>query len=215
MRTTRSFVASLLAALAVLAAPPRASAQPIPITNPGFETDVLGDGAFISSATRWTVTGDAGTFNPTAASYLTGAPEGQNVAFASGRGGSLSQILAAVWLPNVTYAFQVLIGDRLDTPFGQYTVELLAGGTSFTSITSAISPGDGLFTPVTIGLTLTPANPAVGQTIGIRLGAVGTQVNFDDVSLTVTSPAPEPATVALTAGGLALLGLAARRRRAS
>jgi hypothetical protein len=213
MRITRSLVPALLAALAVVAAPPRATAQPIPIVNPGFEADVLGDGAFIFSATGWTVTGDAGTFNPTVASYLTEAPEGQNVAFASGRGGSLEQTLAAVWLPNVHYAFQVLVGDRLDSPFAQYTVQLLAGGGDLSSITSSVSPGDGVFAPLSIGITLAPANPAVGQAIGIRLSGLGGQVNFDDLSLIATSTVPEPATMALTAGGLALLGVSARRRR--
>jgi len=124
----------------------------IPITNPGFEAFTLVDGQFTrpffgsgpvgtaivtpNPIPGWTLTpahGDGGTFNPTTAQYSGQAPEGQNVAYSSFfltgfPPPTILQVLPAVLTSNTRYTLQVEVGNRLDTPFPGYVVQLLAGG---------------------------------------------------------------------------------------
>ena len=79
------------------------SAAPVLILNPGFEAPVIGDSAAVFSLTDWASFGDAGTFNPHAAAFATGAPEGENVAFASHGSPTINQVLSATAQANTLY----------------------------------------------------------------------------------------------------------------
>src|SRR5690242_8837254 len=93
MRTVRTPAATALLALAALAAPTLAPAQPIAIVNPSFELPALGDGGFVTGTAGWTFIGpgDAGTWNPTVGHYPAGVPDGVQIAFSNG--GTLAQDL--------------------------------------------------------------------------------------------------------------------------
>ncbi|MDH3397896.1 MAG: hypothetical protein OEM81_08720, partial [Acidimicrobiia bacterium] len=171
------------------AAPP----TPLTVVNAGFEDNVLDDGAFTSSfAAGWTVlstpAGGAGAFNPSTA-HLTGqAAEGSNTAYSNG--GTISQTLTNTLTEGSTYELSVQVGDRLDTAFPGYTVELWAGGTMLASADQTdlpVVPNDGWVTANVTYEALT-GDPQLGQPLEIRLTSAGTQTNFDAVQLTVTSP---------------------------
>jgi len=175
------------------AAPP----TPLTVVNAGFEDNVLDDGAFTSSfAAGWTVlstpAGGAGAFNPSTA-HLTGqAAEGSNTAYSNG--GTISQTLTNTLTEGSTYELSVQVGDRLDTAFPGYTVELWAGGTMLASADQTdlpVVPNDGWVTANVTYEALT-GDPQLGQPLEIRLTSAGTQTNFDAVQLTVTSPVSSP-----------------------
>jgi hypothetical protein len=211
----RLTVALALLSLAVPAA--HVSAQAIAITNPSFEADVLADNGFLLTASGWTITPFAGAYNPNAAAYPGGAPNGQNVLFSSG--GSASQTLSATLAASTTYTLSYFVGQRADgLGFSAYRVELLAGSTTVASDGSLL-PAPGTFLPGTVTFTSGASGPLIGQALGIRVSASGDQPSFDNLSLLasgVTQPpatsVPEPASVALVAAGLLALGAVTRRK---
>jgi hypothetical protein len=197
---------------------------PIPVTNAGFESDVLAPGGFTSNtfATGWTCTPvggptDCGVFRPQAAQYPGGAPEGVNVAYSNG--GTITQNLAATLALNTTYTLSVDVGKRLDMGFTSYLIELLAGSTVIASDNTTLNPAAGTFLLSTRTYNSGAANILAGQTLSILLrGNAGGQPDFDAVALNaVVSAVPEPGPATLCLIGLGLIctsklrGVLARR----
>lgn len=181
----------------------------VPITNAGFETQVLADGTFTSGTlTGWTITGgtSAGAFNPTVSHFPGQAPEGQNTAYSNGP--TISQILSDTLQANTNYTLLVEVGDRLDTAFPGYAVEFRAGGALLAS-ESALIPPNGTFLTSQINFFAPAGHPNLGQALEIRLLSSGTQTNYDNVRLEATV-IPEPVTLLLV--GFGLIGLGAWQR---
>jgi streptogramin lyase len=157
----------------------------VPINNPGFEAQVLGDGGFLTTTlTGWTlsVPSQSGPYNPPAGAYPGGVvPEGQNVAYSNG--GTISQVLTQALVAGTRYTLTVRVGDRLDAAFPGYRVQLLAGGTLLAEET-AQTPANGTFATSTVDYDSMANDPRAGLPLEIRLVSNGIQVNFDDVRLT-------------------------------
>lgn len=190
-------------------------AGPIAINNPGFETGVL-DNAGAKGPYGFTIpdwTGGTGPTPPVAGVYrpiatISIPPEGENVAFTNGP--TIAQVLADVLSPYNTYALTVQVGERTDRPSTGYLVELLAGGVVLAS-DSGVTAGPGSWLTSTVNYT---SGASSGGALEIRLStlggyAPGTQVLFDEASL--TQAVPEPATFSLI--GFGLIGLVAVSRR--
>lgn len=154
----------------------------IPILNPGFELPVLTNGDSTGSLVGWvSLGGSDGTYNPSTTHYAGGvAPEGQNVGFS--QGGTIAQVLSASLMPSHRYRLDVLVGDPLHRPFPGFVVQLLAGGVVLAEATGP-TPANGTFVPVSVTYDAHRNDPHLGQVLEIRLRAVGTQANFDDVRL--------------------------------
>jgi hypothetical protein len=189
-----------------------ASASPVLIVNAGFETPALDDSGVIFSAPGWVTFGDAGTFDPHAAAFAAGAPEGENVAFAS-RGVTLfSQVLAATAQANTLHTLTMLVGNRLDTPFGGYQIDLWAGNTLLGRDDNSLLPDDGAFLVSTIQSFVAPGSAAIGSALEIRFRSLDWQIVFDDVRLDAVErrAVPEPGVAVLFF--VACASLAVRRR---
>ena len=194
----------------------------LPVVNPGFDVDPLADGNNtcngVSGFTGWNSLGGGcgtGLFNPQAGQYPGGTvPSGDNVAYLNGNVGYW-QALGSTWQPNDTVTFALLVGQRLDEPFGGYTLELRAGSdydtsTLLQSFSSLVSPGAGLFGPTSVTHSTGGFDAAIGQQILVAFRGQGVQTNFDSVTVESTAT-PEPGTYGLL--GTALVGLALVRRR--
>ncbi len=157
----------------------------------------------------WLNSGDSGTFNPHAAAFAAGAPEGENVAFSSVGGPTISQVLTATAQANTLYTLTMLVGNRLDTPFVGYQAELWAGGTMLAQDDTSQLPADGQFLLSTVQYFVAAGDAVAGSALEIRFRSLGLQTVFDDVRLDATERVPEPALLAL----LGLGGAAAVRRK--
>ena len=194
------------------------------LVNASFEDPVVADGVFspppTPPITGWIVGGGtgAGVFNPVSGVHYIGpgTTDGLQVAYSNGGGSNIAQVLSDVLTANTQYTLQVDIGDRIDTAFGGYTVDFLAGTTVLASDNNTLTPNGGfLESTVTFFAPLGHAN--LGQALQIRLTSNGVQTNFDNVRLDATpvrvSAVPEPATLCIWSGlGLVLVGAAYRRR---
>ncbi len=171
--------------IAILLFSPFAQAAPITVTNPGFEANVLADGFFtVGIVTGWTLSGSAGAFNPTIASFPGEAPEGSNTAFSNGP--TLTQTVSTA-VAGTLYTLTVLVGARADIPgfFPGYTVALQINGSTVASASSP-TPADGTFSLVTVQYTA--GGPDDGLPLGILLDSIGIQTNFDLVQLDAAAP---------------------------
>lgn len=186
-----------------------ANAAPVLIANAGFESQLIGDSVAAFNIDSWSNSGDSGAFNPDAGAFAAGAPEGENVAFSSVGGPTISQVLAATAQANTLYTLTMLVGNRLDALFGGYQTELWAGGTMLAQDNGSQTPTDGQFLLSTVQYFVAAGDAAAGSALEIRFRSLGYQTVFDDVKLDATERVPEPALLAL----LGLGGAAAVRRK--
>jgi hypothetical protein len=211
MRQTVKSLVTIAAAMSVLAsAVSSAGAAPVLIVNAGFEAATLDDSQAIFTLDGWVNSGDSGTFDPHAAAFAAGAPEGDNVAFASHGGPTISQVLDATAQANTLYTLTILVGNRLDADFGGYQTGLWAGGMLLAQDNGTQLPADGQFLLSTVQYFIAADDAAVGLPIEIRLSSLGWQTVFDDVRLDSAEQVPEPALLALIGLGV---GETVRRRR--
>lgn len=188
-----------------------ASAAPVLIVNAGFEAPSLVDSQAIFGVAGWVNVGDSGTFDPHPAALSAGAPEGDNVAFASYGSPTISQVLTTSAQANTLYTLTMLVGHREDTnSFGGYQAELWAGGTLLAQDNNSLAPAEGQFLLSTVQYFVASGDAAVGSLLQIQFRSLGYQTVFDDVRLDAIERVPEPALLALLGLGCAA---AARRRR--
>ena len=212
MRQTVKCLSTVMTTAAlVFCAVAAASAAPVLIANAGFESASLDDSQAIFTLAGWENSGDSGTFDPHADAFATGAPEGENVAFASHGGPTISQVLAATARANTLYTLTMLVGNRLDAPFGGYQTELWAGGILLAQDNGSLFPADGQFLMSTVQYFVAAGDAVAGSALEIRFRSLGWQTVFDDVRLDGTARGvPEPTLLALFGlGGAAVL----RRRK--
>lgn len=201
---------AVLVALSLLVAGGGADAAPVLIVNAGFEDSILVDGEVDFTPLGWNSSGDSGAFNPHPAA-LTAAPEGQNVAFASFGGPTLSQVLASTVEADTLYTLTLLVGNRIDADFGGYQTELWAGGTLLASDNNSLAPADDTFLLSSVQAFVAAGNPTIGSPLEIRFRSLGWQTVFDEVRLDAERRVvPEPGMLTLLA--LGTTALAARRR---
>jgi hypothetical protein len=192
-----------------------AHATPIQVDNPSFENDqwnpswytAPGIGYYESGISGWNTPPGGGTWIPIipGVAYDT-IPDGSKIAIAQAT--TISQILTSN-LQVGDYTLKVYVGDRKDNSgFPGYAVQLYAGGNSLVS-DSSLTPNNGWLLD-TLHYHATSSSPGLGQPLQIRLTAVKSQVNFDDVTLDYSS-APIPGSVLLLGSGL--LGLVFWRRK--
>lgn len=198
---------------------PALCATSLNIINPSFEIDILGNGGNGYTVNGWTPNVGCcgvGIQDPTTGMYTSGLSfDGNNFAYGNGGGYGYYQVLTAVFQPNTTYLFSMMVGHRNDLSFGGYKLELRAGSTfSFLPVlataSSASGPGPDQWALQSVVYTTGASGTEIGQNILISFGSLGIQTNFDLASATA-SPVPEPGTLGLI--GASLIGIGMRRLR--
>jgi len=201
----------------------------VTIQNPSFEqiaptnplTSMCGPGCAYNAGNPmpgWIISGvstinngiaSAGQFEP-GSFFSLPLPDGNIVAYINS--GSISQTLGVSVLPDSTYTLSVDVGRRTDIITGvNYSLNLLDGSNvlgTCTQSSSNASIAAGTFADITLTCTTGASVPA--GLLGIELTGDGTQVNFDNVQLSVstsTVSTPEPGALALTFVGLLMGGL--------
>jgi hypothetical protein len=178
-------------ALAVASALPAAAiAQPIPVTNPSFESPATPPGGFTSEpAPGWPFAdagGVVGVFHPTQSSWGYSAPHGNQVLYLNGA--TVQQDVALLAQAGQTYTLRVLVVHRPNFFQQNYTIRLMAGSTVLAQDLGTLTPPAGQSLTSTLTATVPAGSPAIGQPLRIRLGGPS-QTNFDNVRLDIGIPA--------------------------
>jgi hypothetical protein len=136
-------------------------------------------------------------------------PNGNQIAWSNG--GTISQTLSATLQANTRYTLGAYVGRRVsNAAFAGYNIELLAGNTVLAS-NNSVTPVAGDFVYVPVSYTTVGSDPLLGQALQIRLTSLGTQANFDNITLDAAS-IPEPSAI-LGLLGFGLLGIASKLRQ--
>ncbi|MFT5524301.1 MAG: VCBS repeat-containing protein [Pirellulaceae bacterium] len=158
----------------------------ITVNNFSFENPGNGPNGFGGNIPDW-VDGDgagtgAGTFNPTTSRYPLGLSDGDDVAFSNGP--SISQVVGANLTAGMRYILQVDVGDRSDSTFPGFDVQLRAGGVVLAGADeTTVTVPDGGFGTATVEFIAPVGHAQLGQPLEIFLGSNGGQTNFDNVRL--------------------------------
>jgi len=194
------FVSSLIAAAAALALMPAAHA--VSLQGGSFQTLAGNSVEDFSDAGALSFTLGLENLTPVSLTYVVGGADGAQL------------------------AFDALIDNFLRTPM-QSVVFALGNGASFGTLGSAHAPFS------TVSVARLGANTArvafggngegygveVGDVFGTSAGATDWLINLNGLqagqsfTMTITTAVPEPSTYALVVTGLAVAGIAARRRR--
>lgn len=187
----------------------------ITINNPSFEsTSCSGPGPVSCAADGWT--GQGATFLPATGDMQ--AFDGSQYGFVNA-GGSLTQDLSTLLLPDTEYELTVWVANRTNNSDAGFcplctfdpVVELVAGGSTVLGQASGNTPAIGTWAEWTLDYTSPASGDPVGQDLSIVLSASASQGDFDLLQL---QSVPEPSTMLLVGAGLlAVLGGARRRRR--
>ena len=188
-----------LTSLAVAA--PVFAAQPISVTNPGFEEPGLADGSLQANIPGWSAFngGDVDLLNPAQSDLTAEAPEGQNVAVVTSTAAEngLSQTLSSPFQADATYTLTVKVANtKFTSGFPGYRIQLVANDAVLVEDDNALTVAEDSFVTSTVNYTYNAGLHAdlVGQPLQIRLlskGLVaGQEVAFDDVRLAVTLGSP-------------------------
>jgi hapalindole biogenesis HpiC1 cyclase-like protein len=230
------FLISAVCALTFCLLTTGAWADSVPIQNASFELVGNGLGQVVPTSVGlnqlcgpgcafnanpipgWMTTGATGSFMP--GSFFSSVPDGSIVAYTNL--GTISQTLTGIsLLPNSVYTLSVDVGRRSDFVAANYSLNLLNGSNFFctSGSTSDASITGGTFVNTTLtcatGATV-PAGFLGIDLIGLGLNGGGSQVDFDNVRLNVTTSSvstPEPSALALTFVGLFMGGLLFVRSR--
>lgn len=178
------------------------------IANPGFELPDYAPGQFGTSGTpgwtRFSGTGNWGSFYPTVGSWGYTAPFGEQVLYTNSV--TVQQTLADVAVAGFTYTLEVAVVNRPTFGSMNYRIDLLFGDTIVGSDIATLVPPVGGYLTSTISYTVQDGDAFIGQPLTIRLGGPGSQCNFDNVTV---NGVPAPSTLAL----VGIAGLVGSRRR--
>ena len=210
-----------LAALVALGTASASHAQNIPVQNFSFESPAVS--TFTTNViTGWSGGGGAGYGVQNLAAgpslFPGGIPDGTQYAYVNT--GYIFQDLGLSLTAGNTYTLTAYVGKRTDNAGAAGSINL-ASFTSglpvaFLAQSGSVTSPSGTFTKYTTSFTATGAQ--AGQDFGIVLNDTGTgQVDFDNVSLTQSSPVPEASTTVsfglLLALGMGRLVVAAKRKK--
>lgn len=218
--------AILLAAFAlVLLGPAQAFGGLVHIDNPSFEDPVSFTGSGIegrwsAQVPEWDDSGDSiGVFEPTTSGsdrVFESVPDGQQTCYLNG--GYVFQDLTATLLADTLYTLRVAVGDRYSKDsrdlgiLQDFRISLYAGSSELAFLTGGDSDvADGQFEYFQVQYLALADDPLLGSNLRIQLANTsgGSQVNYDDVSLSADA-VPVPAAVWLLGSGL--LGLVGLRK---
>jgi PEP-CTERM motif len=225
-----------VAAVAILLSAITAKATPITITNASFESPSspasTSKNPNILPGWVFNVQGGSeyGTMTVHSSSFSSvGASSGNNYAYINNDSPNVTDTLTSAAslgtiTPDTDYTLTVAIGNRNGTGLyndpGNVSFSLLANGVAFATqtVTNGTVP-NGTFDDFTLTYTTPDSGSMIGENLTIQLATLPEQSNafqagFDNVTLdeTTIAAAPEPATVILLVGGLALIGIARLRR---
>jgi hypothetical protein len=154
-----------------------ASAAPITILNPSFESPSVAQGTNSWDAiTNWTISsGDAGVWNP---GPWYAIPYGSQVAWMNA-GATISQTLGATIAPNSLYYLQAYVASGWYN--ASYTLQLVADNTVVAQITGQPPAQPFIFQQV--GLLYQPSNQYIGDNLQINISAAGAALDVNKVTL--------------------------------
>ena len=188
-----------------------ASASLVTVLNPSFELPDQANGDSTSAITSWVHTaGSSGVFDPNG--QIT--PTHLNQVAYVNAGAVISQVLTATLDANTLYTLLVDVGDRIDTTFGGYVINLYAGTTLLASDPGLLTPDGGFLTSTIVYSSLLADPLDIGEALRIELrdgSASGTQTNFDNVRLDATV-IPELSSAAIWSVLALTVGAGAKRR---
>jgi hypothetical protein len=204
---------AVLAGIVAFGAPAMALTN-IAVTNASFETlppgglpSGCGAGCSFSAGSipGWLTIGGTGQFQPGTAGFYNYVPDGLTVAYSNG--GTIAQTVSVTAAAGATYTLTGAFGRRTDT-INPGSISLFVGANQV--VATGISPTPGDWSIYTASYTATLAD--VGSAITIVLSSPGSQGGFDNIILTAV---PEPASWAMLLVGFGMVGVAARRRKAT
>ncbi len=204
-----------------------AHAAPITVPNFSFEIDSVNDGDANNGATGWIV--DLSKTSPVFANFKTANPSEAQFTGAGGNGPlpapaagakaltfedtPLTAITNTVPLGNLegnlTYTLTVAVGADKQFTFGNYEIELLAGGTTLVpTLTDHQVPAQNTFSNSVRTYVIPPGHPSIGSPLVIRLsassgssGTVPVKVYMDNVRLDASPTSVTPVTQTWNGGG--------------
>lgn len=194
------WVDNLSLSLAPTAPPPPPPGPLIEIANPSFEEPVLPDGQYNENNTPgWVGTGTFHVANP-ADDWFGNTSDGSSINPIDGAniggvntGGTIYQDLTAVLQAGKTYSLSMLVGQRINVPFGSPIITLMAGSRVLAE-GLPVAPTSGAFAEFRMDYNSPQEGDVLGQPLRIQISSSGgaAQVWVDNLSLSLTATPPPP-----------------------